>query len=235
MTRLKEMLKHVGLHNISRQEFDLDISNLNNLDYLEYIITQEIRMRDKKNINKRQKASMLSDKLLKDFNCNEIEGITQWQLDKFIQMQFVDSFTNILITGSQGLGKTHIANGIGNVAVVKGVKTYYITLANLLLALKSEEKKHKKALEYIQECQLVIIDEFLYTPLNEQEGQMMYHYFTDLNRAKSLVIISNKTINEQYERFTDKLLGATLIDRLTEESIIINLSGVSYRQKKLAK
>ncbi len=235
ITKLKEVLKKVGLHNIAKPNFDLGVGELDNLAYLEYIITQEIRMRDQKNIAKRFKSSKLNNKLLKDFDATEVDGITPWQLEKFETLEFVENFANIIITGNPGVGKTHIANGVGNVAVAKGVKTYYITLVGLLTALNVDSPKNRKTLEYIKECKLIIIDEFMYTNLTEKECNQIYHYLTDLNRTKSLIIITNKQLSQMDSIFPDKLLGATLMDRLTENAHIINIRGESYRQKCMGK
>ncbi|NCC88238.1 MAG: hypothetical protein EOM05_10330 [Clostridia bacterium] len=94
-----------------------------------------------------------------------------------------------------------------------------------------KDKKSEKLLTYIKECQLVIIEEFGYTKLNETESQQAYHYLTNLNRTKSLVIITNKDLNNMSDMFSEKLLANTLLDRLTENSQLIYLTGLSYRQR----
>lgn len=231
ITTIKKLLKHVGLHNLAKPEYEITDEQVNSLDYLELLLTNEIHFRANKNIYKRRKASGLPNKTFQTFEVKEAQGITQWQIDKLTTLGFLDDETNIIISGTAGVGKTHIAASIGNVAVDKGTKTFYITALNLLIALNSKEKKYIKILEYIKECQLIIIDEFAYTKLNDQDSQTLYHYLTNLNRTKSLIIVTNKSIKEIPDYFSEKLLATTLMDRLTENSQIIYLMGESYRQK----
>lgn len=228
---IKKLLKQVGLHNLAKPEYELADEQVNSLDYLELLLTNEIYFRANKNIYKRRKVSNLPNKTFKDLKVDEAQGITQWQIDKLTTLEFLDKETNIIISGTAGVGKTHIAASIGNVAVDKGTKTFYITALTLLLALNSNEKKHIKILDYIKESKLIIIDEFAYTKLNEQDSQTMYHQLTNLNRTKSLIIITNKSIKEIPDYFSEKLLATTLMDRLTENSQVIYLTGESYRQK----
>ena len=67
----------------------------------------------------------------------------------------------------------------------------------------------------------------MYTTLTELECKIIFHYLTDLNRVKLLIIVSRKRLSEIDNTFTDKLLGTTQMDRLTENSPIINLYGES--------
>lgn len=231
ITRLKQMLRQVGLYNLAKDEFELKDEKMSNLDYLELLITKEIQMREQKNIYKRNKASALLDKNFEDFDIEQAKGINNWQIDKLTTLEFLEEQTNIIIIGSAGVGKTHVASSIGNVAVKKGVKTIYVTMLNLLKAITLRDKKSEKLLNYIKECQLVLIDEFGYTKLNETESQQAYHYLTNLNRMKSLVIITNKDFNNMSDMFSEKLLANTLLDRLTENSQLIYLTGQSYRQR----
>lgn len=172
----------------------------------------------------------MPDKTFKGFNIEQAQGITLWQIDKFTTLKFIDNQTNIIISGGAGVGKTHIAAAIGNVATDKRIKTIYLTMLNLLKAVTLKDKKSEKLLNYIKECQLVIIDEFGYTKLNETDSQTAYHYLTEINKVKSLIIITNKAINYLPDMFNEKLLGITLLDRLTENSQLIILTGKSYRQ-----
>ena len=231
ITRLKQMLRQVGLYNLAKDEYELKDEKMSNLDYLELLITKEIQMREQKNIYKRKKASALPEKNFDDFDIEQAKGINKWQIDKLTTLEFLEEQTNIIIIGSAGVGKTHVASSIGNIAVKKGAKTIYVTMLNLLKAITLRDKKSEKLLTYIKECQLVIIDEFGYTKLNETESQQTYHYLTNLNRTKSLVIITNKDLNNIPEMFSEKLLANTLIDRLTENSQLIYLTGLSYRQR----
>lgn len=231
ITRLKQMLRQVGLYNLAKDEFELRDEKMSNLDYLELLISKEILMREQKNIYKRKKASALLDKCFEDFDIEQAKGINKWQIDKLTTLEFLEEQTNIIIIGSAGVGKTHVASSIGNVAVKKGVKTIYVTMLNLLKAITLKDKKSEKLLTYIKECHLVLIDEFGYTKLNETESQQAYHYLTNLNRMKSLVIITNKDLNNMSDMFSEKLLANTLLDRLTEDSQLIYLTGLSYRQR----
>lgn len=82
-------------------------------------------------------------------------------------VRFKPGAENILMIGSSGLGKTHLASSIGRVVIDKGYSVVYESAQNLLAAFEAERfgKATDVDTSRFTECDLLIIDD-LGTELN---------------------------------------------------------------------
>jgi len=58
------------------------------------------------------------------------------QILRFAECGYIKKHENILITGSTGIGKSHIATALGYQACTQGYKVYYENMAKLFSKLK---------------------------------------------------------------------------------------------------
>jgi DNA replication protein DnaC len=58
------------------------------------------------------------------------------QMMRFAECTYIRKQENILITGSTGIGKSHVATALGHQACILGYKVYYANMAKLFSRLK---------------------------------------------------------------------------------------------------
>ena len=68
-----------------------------------------------------------------------------------------------------------------------------------------------------------MIDDFLYLKLSDEDLLIPYKTILSLNEAHSLIIISNRKIQNFVDAVDDKFLMNTLVDRLNNNSHIVIL------------
>ena len=136
-----------------------------------------------------------------------------------------------MFLGPPGVGKTHLANGIGIEAVNEGYKVIFLNMDQLIKVLKTHEvvKKNERKLKKIRKADLLIVDEVGYLPIKKQEANDFFQIITELYEQTSVVITSNKGFGKWAEIMGDQIITTAVLDRIMHHSEIFNLSGKSYR------
>ena len=104
ISKIVEAARILNLQNIAHGYIELeDKPELSNLDYLYWVLSQEIEMRQEAAMAKREKESKLPYKEFLKSRVNE--GIA-WQIDRLESLQWIDEFQNLIIIGECDKGKT---------------------------------------------------------------------------------------------------------------------------------
>ena len=233
LSRIKELAGKLNLNNLARNVYDLHGTE-KEWRFLEKVlrVEQEIRDGNKEDLLiKRAKFPVI--KTMEEFELDAQEKLTKWHLDKLSETKWIEERYNVLLIGGAGTGKTHLSIAIGLKAIGNNKKVVYTTVNELLFLIRTqhEVKKSKIKLDYIDECDLIIIDELGYTPLNREETLTLYKKIDNLNTRKSLIIGTNRTFEGWGDIFYDEQTAETLLDRVVENCQVITLNGGSYRLK----
>jgi len=84
-------------------------------------------------------------------------------------------------------------------------------------------------LNYIKKCQLLIIDELGYLPIDRVETNMFFKLISSLSENTSVIITSNKGFDGWADLLGDTVLATALLDRLTHRCQVITFTSDSYR------
>lgn len=174
-------------------------------------------------------------KSLESFEYGKVKGISKMDVSQLLEFSWIDNHKNLLLFGPPGLGKTHLAIGIGIKAVEKGYVVTFERMTSLVKLLKTSEIQRSAAfrLNRILKSDLVIIDEIGYSPIERKEANLFFNLVSELYENKSIIITSNKNFNEWAEMLGDAIMTTALLDRLLHHSKILNLKGESFRIQKL--
>lgn len=133
----------------------------------------------------------------------------------------------VLLEGSYGSGKTHLAAAIANAAVEKGVPTLFVTVPDLLdmlrFAYNSPETTYEKRFEEIRSANLLVMDDF-----GTQNA-------TGWAQEKLFQILNHRYINKLPTVVTTNLaldeIEGRVRSRLQDEDLVLHLRlrTVDYR------
>ena len=88
--------------------------NLNIVEVLDHILTEESRQKFKRAIETQiQTSGFPMRKELKDFDFSFQPSIDKRQIDELATMRFLENGENIVLLGPPGVGKTHLATALG--------------------------------------------------------------------------------------------------------------------------
>ena len=171
---------------------------------------------------------------LEMFDPMELEsGITQAQLNRLKELNWLDNKGNLVFAGPPGLGKTMIACGLGLQAINCGYTVCFEKMVNLIKLLDNCEIDRAAGfrVKNIKKAQLIIVDEIGYTPITRAQANRFFTFVSDTYETSSLVFTTNKEIADWAEMMGDPVLTTALLDRILQHANCFSFTGESYRLK----
>jgi len=212
-----------------------EANELTVLQFAEDLANHELNARSNKRMAlNRRKAGFPVVKCLEEFDYRYQTTITKRQVNQLLDFTFIDNRSNLVFIGPPGVGKTHLAIGIGVKAIDAGYKVLFTTALALNEMLEIAELKGelKKKINTLLKFDMLIIDELGYLPLNKQGMYNLFQLINSLYEYRSIIITTNKDFTCWGEFFMDDNVAIPIVDRLIHHSHIFMLGGESYRLKE---
>ena len=153
------------------------------------------------------------------------------------RLEFIGSGRNVIMGGSPGTGKTHIALGLGIKSCMEGFRVLFTTVPRMLTQLR--ECRSGKTLTRLEnrfkKYDLVICDEFGYISYDKEGAELLFNHLSLRAGNKSTIITTNLSFDRWPEIFGDPTLTAAMVDRLTHRAYLVDMTGPSYRVKETRK
>ena len=184
-------------------------------------------------LNRRQ-ARFPADKRLEAFDYRHQTTITKRQVKALLDFAFLDNRENLVFIGPPGVGKTHLAIGIGQHAVEAGYKVRFRNALDLVEELELAEMKGelKKKLTQLAKVDALVIDELGYLPMSRAARYALFQLINRFYEYRSLIVTTNKDFTQWGEFFHDDNVAVPIIDRIIHHSHLYMLGGESYRLKQ---
>lgn len=226
-------LKLFGLAEYSDELVDrAEKGKLGYREFLDLILEEEYGLVEGRRYASRLKLSALPNhKTLEEFDSSFQPELDPKRLSELKSLRFVEKHLSALILGPPGVGKTHIAVGVGMEALRRGYVVRYTTLDDLVRDLRRADQlgKLREKLSYYQRPQLLILDEVGYLPLDREDANRFFQLVNRRYTKGSMIVTSNKRVSEWAELFGEEALAAAILDRLLHDAEILTINGPSYR------
>ncbi|WP_339806987.1 IS21-like element helper ATPase IstB [uncultured Marinobacter sp.] len=214
---------------------EAEANEMSYLSFADRLAEHELIQRQDKRIRRNRKmAAFPAEKRLEGFDYRHQTTITKRQVNALLDFQFIDERNNLVFIGPPGVGKTHLAIGIGYKAVEAGYRVMFRNALDLVEELELAEMKGelKKRVSALAKYDLLIIDELGYLPMTRQARYNLFQLINSLYEYRSIILTTNKDFSSWGEFFHDDNVAVPIIDRVIHHSHIFMLGGESYRLKQ---
>jgi DNA replication protein DnaC len=205
-------------------------------EFLERLLTMENDARVERQRQTLLKlATLPAVKTLEQYDFGFASGAPRLQIQELAALSFIERTENVVLLGSSGVGKTHIATALAYRAAMGGIKTRFITAADLMLQLATARGQGRLK-EYFNRAiigpRLLVVDEIGYLPFGREEANLFFNVVAKRYERGSMVLTSNLPFTQWAATFADdQTLTAAMLDRLLHHAHIVQIAGESYRLK----
>jgi DNA replication protein DnaC len=212
--------------------------NFSHARLLTHVLEQECRIKRENARRLRVKRACIPEPLvIETFPFERQPKLNQKKIMAlYDSLDYMQNHQNIIWLGVTGCGKTGLATSFLMHAIERGYSGRYVLFAELIAELyrsvadHSETRVLKKYLSF--EC--LAIDEIGYLEVEPVQVGLFFTLMHQRHKQKPTLITSNLGFAEWGSFLKNDHLTAALIDRLTENSHVINMKGCSSIRPKLA-
>ena len=160
-------------------------------------------------------------------------NIDRGTIESLSTNEYVKNGLNIIIVGASGCGKTWLGCAFGVHACMEKYKARYIRMPELLSEFEAAriQGRYRDYLKQISKIDLLIIDEFLLTSVNESERNDILEVIEKRTNRKSTILCSQWTPEGWLEKLGNGPVAEALLDRIINSSYKIFLQGKSMREE----
>lgn len=230
--RLKQQAIELKLHGLQQHWSELTEEYI---PLLSTLLNWELDERQQRSLARRLASAKLGRfKPMTEFDWQWPNKIDQSAIHGLMQLDFLSTASNIILIGSNGVGKSTIAQNLAYQAVMQGHTVLFTTAANMLsdLAAQDGDNALRRRLKYYARPQLLVIDEIGYLSYSNRHADLLFEIINRRYEKVSTVVTTNRPFGEWNDVFPNASCVVSLIDRLVHHSQIIAIEGDSYRMKE---
>jgi DNA replication protein DnaC len=242
MSAMDNIRKHLATLKLSRMEKMLDDilasaakKNLATEAVLERLLEIEAVSLIERRIERRIRESKLPErKLLADFDFAFQTGIDKRQVMELATLSFVERKQWLILAGSSGTGKSHIAKALLLLACQHMYCCRYVTASFMLrdmLSSLADDSLDDKLKAYVRP-DILLIDEIGFDRLEQESSRNASLFFKVIEGRygkNSTMLTTNIDFKAMGEYLGDPVVTAAIVDRMVHHAVIISIDGPSWR------
>jgi len=207
--------------------------HLSPTEFLALLLDDELERRNQSQLRLRLcQAGCEEGKTLAHFDFGAVPGLNRTLVMELATCSFLGRHENILICGPTGVGKSHLASALSFETIKQGYRVIMRSVHHLLNDLQAAraDGSYRQKMTKVVLVDLLVLDDFGLRPLSAQAVDDLYEIISQRYERRSMIITSNRAMEEWPEVFGDGLLASAALDRLTHHAQILVIRGRSYRQ-----
>ena len=144
-------------------------------------------------------------------------------MESLLTLEFLSDKQNVVIMGSAAVGKTILSKRLELSARKAGYKTAFFRIPELLKTLGNQED-YGMTMKCMEEAHFVILDDFGYTPMTEQQSEDLFDFIAAASQNKSLLINTIRPLSEWKKLMPDPAVAAAFVSRCIDNCVLIHLT-----------
>jgi DNA replication protein DnaC len=231
-------LRQLGLHVTAKGLDDLLAraikQKFSHRQFLEEIARMELSEKTARNLQRRLSSARLGRfKPMIEFDWAWPKKIDRELIERALRLEFIEEKRNLILLGTNGLGKTTIVQNLGYQASLAGKSVLFRTASEMVSDLSCDSPlMRKRKLANYGRVDLLCIDEIGYLTFDAHAADLLYEAVNRRYEKGSIVITTNRSFAQWNEVFPHATCIATLLDRLLHHAEVALIEGESYRVKE---
>jgi DNA replication protein DnaC len=235
---LASQLKHLGLLVTAQGLDDLlaraSTQRWNPRQLVEQIARSETEDLARRSLERRLAQAKLGRfKPMANFEWHWPKKIDRALIERAFTLDFLSQGRNLILCGTNGLGKTMIAKNIAHAAVLAGHSVLFRTAGDLLADLDGDSPGlRRRKFRFYARPDLLCIDEIGYLTYDSHAADLLFEVVNHRYERNSILVTTNKGFKEWNAVFPNATSIAALLDRLTHHAEVTLMEGTSYRVRE---
>jgi DNA replication protein DnaC len=172
-------------------------------------------------------------KPMADFEWHWPKKIDRPLIERAFTLDFLTPGRNLILCGTNGLGKTMIAKNIAHAAVLAGHSVLFRTAGDLLAHLDGDSPGlRRRKFRFYARPALLCIDEVGYLTYDSHAADLLFQVVNHRYERNSIFLTTNKGFKDWNTVFPNATSIAALLDRLTHHADVTLIEGTSYRVRE---
>ncbi|WP_043736045.1 MULTISPECIES: IS21-like element helper ATPase IstB [Nocardia] len=210
--------------------------DLGHIEFLQVLCHDEIARRESQSIARRIRRAQFEQQVtLEQFDFAASPKLPAAQIRDLGALRWLGVGESVVLFGPVGVGKTHVAQGLGHLAIRQGAEVRFTKTSRLLATLAgghADRTWDKRLREFVRPA-VLILDDFGMRELTAPQADDLYELISERTAAGgSMVLTSNRSPVDWYPLFPNPVVAESLLDRLINTSHQVFMNGPSYRPNK---
>ncbi|MBL8211925.1 MAG: IS21-like element helper ATPase IstB [Bryobacterales bacterium] len=205
------------------------------IDLLSCLISDELTRRSDRLLDRRRKQAGFRDahRSLDNFDFSFNAKMNRSLVFDLATGAFISRHEDVLFLGPGGTGKSHLAQAIGQAAIVQGHKVLYRETHVLLeeLAEASMDGTRKRYMDTVCGAALLIIDDFGMRKLPPTAAEDLLEIIMRRYERASTLLTSNRPVDDWGKLLGDAAAVGAMLDRLLHHGHVLKCGPRSWRTK----
>lgn len=208
------------------------------IDLLATLVSDELTRRSDRLLDRRRKFAAFRDpnKTLDNFDFSFNPKMNRSIVFDLATGMFIDRREDALFLGPGGTGKSHLAQAIGQAAILQGHKVLYRQTHILLEEVTDAtlQGTRKQYMESISNVALLIIDDFGMRKLPQSAAEDLLEIVMRRYERASTLLTSNRPVEDWGKLLGDVAAVSAMLDRLLHHGHVLKCGPRSWRTKVAA-